>query len=247
MVYNEPENIRKIGNLTASQAPNNLLEDFINKADRSLINSITVQVRNEEMVNDINRTESQVIDGNNKVFYTQHFPLADTNSSYTLINNEIKWVWTDDIKVYTWGTKYDESTKSEVTIININDKTGMVELETAPSSDSIAWITCDYYHYYNEMDFEIIKEVAAIGALLRWARREYFWHPDSIRIGPLDVKYIPRSSKLGSIEGGLPTTRIYQAYIHGLNLLKKKAFAKTDDKTITRIKRMEEKESDIPT
>ena len=247
MVYNDPDNVRRIGNLTATQAPNTLLEDFIDKADRSLINGITVQVRNEEMVHDINRLNKQVIDGSNKVFYTQNYPLADANATFTIVNSITKWIWTDDLKVYVWGTKFDESTRSEVTVTDINDKTGRIELETAPSSDSVAWVTCEYSYYYNEMDFEIVKEVSGLGALLRWARREYFWHPDSLRIGPLDVKFIPRSTGLGSIEGGLPTTRIYKAYIRGLNLLKKKPFAKTKDTDIQRIRRMEETESDIPT
>jgi len=250
MVYNEPDDVRRIGNLTPKQAPNDLLQEFINKADRSLINGITVQVRNEEMVDDINRNYKQVIDGDNKVYYTQHFPLADTNATYTEINSITKWVWTDDITVYTWGTKFDESTRSEVTVIDINDKTGRIELETAPSAASVAWVTCEYSYYYNEMDWDLIQEVAALGALLRWARRIYFWQPDSARIGPLDIKFIPRGSKLGTIEGGLPTTRIYRAYVRGLNLLKKKPFAKTKARDIKRIRQIEEKDdfiyTDIP-
>jgi len=239
-MYNTPEEVRIVCGIKQIEAPDETLNEYIPKADQAIINSITVQVRNEEMVGDLRRKYSFTIDGSNTEFYAVHYPLADNNATSTEVSGETKWVWTDDIKVYLWTEKYDESTKVEATISSVNDLTGRILLTTAPSTDYV-WITCEYRYYYNEMDWILLKEVAALYTGYTWARSEYIWHPNKIKMGTLAIDYTPKTTKSRDISGQ-PYRRLYNEYIRALNILKKKPFAKTEWKDIQRIKDLEEVE-----
>ena len=241
MPYNTPTEVREICGLTVEAAPDQVLSKYITRSDQALIAALTVRVYNEEMFGDLLRSYGAACDGSTKTFYTYRYPLADTNATST----NSQWVWTDDLTVYLWTTKYDESTRTTAAISSINASTGKIVLSTAPSN-LVVWMTADYSYYYNNMNWTILKETAALGAGYRFVRAEYFYVPDSLKLGPLSISW--RTTAYGTLKGitggGLPHQRLYHAYLEGLNLLRSKIITKTEWVDTERMQELEAYEND---
>jgi len=229
MVYNTPEEVRVVCGIDLEDAPDWKLEDQITKADNLVIRSLGIQRENEKMVgSQDNITISPILDGHNRIFYTQNHPLADIDAD-TVVS-------TSEVTVWVWTTSNDssigfEAVRAQATVSSIDASRGRIELASAPSNLTIK-ITCDYWFYLNEMDFVLVKYAAALATGMIWAQSEYFFIPDSSTIGPIHVAFIPRFGKgpkglPAERTGGLPYERIAKEYLKIMHTLRMKPIVRS--------------------
>ena len=170
MAYTSPDKIRTILGVSDEDAPDEILNVFINDATKVVTRRLTVRV--------INEVPEQGYKTDGTEWYCLNDYIADTNGD-TIINK-------DDIAVFKWGTLGDESTKVQVDVLSLNPIGGRILLVASiPEGDSI---TVDYSYYMNQVDWDMINLASAYYAAKMWVERELMLVPQTVRIGRVTSK-----------------------------------------------------------
>jgi len=157
--------------LSESEAPDSLLNHYIEVAFKEVLREISIPVEYEEMSGEIN--------GSNTEFEVDHTPIADTNFDGTVDGN--------DITVYLW----EEDDYTQATVSSVNALKGVITLSSAPSS-SIDKVTCSYRYYYSDKikpNEPLLKEVVMYYAGMLFLLREYLLVPIESRFGGVMFDY----------------------------------------------------------
>jgi hypothetical protein len=170
MAYTTPDKVRKILGIEEDDAPDEILNTFINDATKIIIRRLTVRVINEE-------PEVGYKTDNTEWYCLQDF-IADINGD-KVINK-------DDITVFQWGSLGDESTKTEIEVSSLNPIGGRILL-TIPLPAGYS-ITVDYSYYMNQIDWDLVDLAAAYYAAKMWVERELMLVPQTVRIGRVTTK-----------------------------------------------------------
>lgn len=122
------------------------VNSLISEADRAILRLATLEVYDEELSGDI--------DGSNKIFTTEHKPIADIDFD--------KDVDKDDVTVYLVDYDAEENpvaTETEVSAVNARD--GIVTLTTAPTtSNAEVGVYIDYRYYKGPVDYDMLTLAA---------------------------------------------------------------------------------------
>lgn len=164
--------LRLVSHFTPADIADSDVNSLIADADRAILRFATIEVYDEKLTGDI--------DGSNKIFTTQHKPIADIDFD--------KDVDKDDVTVYL--VDYDDeenpvSTETEVSTVNARD--GIVTLTTAPTtSNAEVGVHIDYRYYKSLVDFDVLTLAANyyLAHLCEVSRRDMPQHILGSRIGP---------------------------------------------------------------
>lgn len=144
--YSTLAQLRIVSHFTEADISDADVNDLVSKADRAILRLATIEVHNEALVGGI--------DGENKIFSTEHRQIADTDFD--------KDVDKDDVTVYL--IDYDDegnevATETEVDTVNARD--GIITLATAPTTvNAEAGINIDYRYYNVEVNFDMLTLAA---------------------------------------------------------------------------------------
>ena len=134
--------LRNVSHYSSADVPDPKVNSLISEADRAILCLATIEVYDESLKGDI--------DSSNKIFTTQHKPIADTDFD--------KDIDKDDVTVYL--VDYDEeenpvSTETEVATVNARD--GIITLSTAPTTTNAeVGVHIDYRYYKSPVDFDML-------------------------------------------------------------------------------------------
>lgn len=170
MAYTTPAKIRNILGVSDEDAPDEVLNPFINDATKVVIRRLTVRV--------INEIPEQGYKTDGTEWYCLNDYIADVNGD-TIINK-------DDIAVFQWESLGDESTKTQVDVISLNPIGGRILL-LVPIPEGYS-ITVDYSYYMNQVDWDMINLASAYYASKMWVERELMLVPQTVRIGRVTSK-----------------------------------------------------------
>jgi hypothetical protein len=138
--------LRTLTQYTESEISDADIEIMRNDADRGLLQMATVEIYDEELAGDV--------DGVNKIFTTEHAPIADITFN--------KAIEKEDVTVHLLD--YDDeqnpdSTEAEVSQVNARD--GIVTLVTAPTTTNAELgLRIDYRYYVTKVDFDKLELAA---------------------------------------------------------------------------------------
>lgn len=168
MSYSTPSEVRLRMGLTEDDAPDSVLNKFIIDAQNAMIKDISAYRFDEELYG--------IIDGNNKVFYTENRFIADTDFDQLVDGN--------DITVNTWTDLTDPGTKLSTAVTSIDSNSGQITLTTAPLS-TIAKITCDYRFYFSQINWVLLSMMTSYLAGYMWVLRDRLLLPDNVSFGSM--------------------------------------------------------------
>lgn len=144
--YSSLAQFRALAYFTPSDIADSIVTALIPLADRAVLHIATIEVYDEKLTGDI--------DGSNKIFTSQHKPIADIDFD--------KDIDKDDVTVYL--VDYDDeenpiSAETEVDTVNARD--GIVTLTTAPTtSNAEVGVHIDYRYYKSPVDFDLLTLAA---------------------------------------------------------------------------------------
>jgi len=161
-----PDKVREYIGLTSSDAPDNLLEQYIARAQREFLNDVAVYVRDDTLTGNI--------DGVNSTFWLTYPHVADRN-----FDGEVD---EEDIKVYKWGKAGSLDLRETVTVASFDPVYGKVVLSEAPAS-TYDVVTATYYYYPREIDENLIPEAVACLAAFYYVMREFLLIPERLSHG----------------------------------------------------------------
>jgi len=217
MVYSLGSDIRLLCGFTEDEASDATLSYYIFKANIHVIGDITVRKKNAILLAGPRSTE----------WYTQNKPVADVNGDGA--------VNTSDVQAYTWSDAADESTKTAVTVSQVNWLTGRVVLLNNPGSGKV---TADYSYYPNEVDWNILKDAESYYAGFMFAIKKWVHIPEWLKMGTITTR---QSVK--------PYLHLYNEYKRCMNQLKTRKWKKGVAYTVAeperkRIDELEEEEAE---
>lgn len=170
-MYTTPQEIRDLLGVSIEDAPDDILEEFIDKAQHVVIKYWQVEVKDEVMSGSIN--------GSNNTFSVSNKFIADTNFD--------KKITTDDFKIYLWTDASDPGSRTEATLSTFYPEHGKFVLSSAPSTN-IKKITIDYSYYTKAIDWDLVNLATAYYASMLWIAREQYLVPEEFTIGGLRVR-----------------------------------------------------------
>jgi len=197
MTYTTSFKVRQISGLTEDELADSVLDSLIEYAEAEVQRQINVRAVDEDLNPNLDGTG---IDGENKTFYTKHFPIADVNKDSVVDSN--------DITVYVWDDEQDENTKTVVGVDSVTADSGRIVLTTAPSSDSER-ISADYSYHLNPIDYSLVSKACDYLTAYLCVLRKHDIMPVSYTLG--------RSLKVQKTKIG---ERLYQQYLVYLNMLR---------------------------
>jgi hypothetical protein len=166
-LWTTPAKVREIIGLSEEDAPDELLNQYIDRAQRDMFNDISIRVKDEELVGSIN--------GENTTFSFSHYPLCDWNFDNIVDEN--------DIKVYKWGKRGSIELKEYCPVSSIDDSYGKVYLASAPAS-TYEVVTADYYYVNTDVvRTEDIRNACSFLAAYYYVLGEYLLVPLTISHG----------------------------------------------------------------
>ena len=169
MSYTTPSEVRLRLGLTEDDAPDNIVNKFITDAEHMMLKELSSYRKDEELYG--------IIDGNNKVFYTENRYIADIDFDQTVDDN--------DVTVNLWTDSTDPGTKTSTPVTSINALSGAITLTTAPPIATTAKVTCDYRFYFSEIDWTLVNMATAYLAGYMWIIRDRLLLPDSVSFGSM--------------------------------------------------------------
>ena len=170
-MYTTPQNVRDLLGLELEDAPDDVLEELIEKAQYILLHYIQVKVIDETMKGDIN--------GTNSTFSVSNKFIADTNFD--------KQITTSDFTIYGWTSADDPSTKVTLSVSTFYPDLGIFVLSSPPSTD-YERISIDYSYYTCSIDWNLVEMATAYYAGMLWVAREEFLVPEDLAIGNVRVR-----------------------------------------------------------
>jgi len=185
-----PEDVRKELGLLSEDVDDVTLLHYIEKAQDSLRDQISIYVFDEELAGDI--------DGVNTTFRTAHYPIADCD--YDLA------VGTSDVVLYKWGEYGSIDTRSTIAASTIYPDYGIIVLSDPPEG-TIKAVTCTYYYYPTRIDMGRLPKVCALLAAYYYVRAEMLLIPEKWAHGAY------------RFERGTPAEMLYSEYERELGLL----------------------------
>jgi len=169
--YSTPQNIRDILGLEPEDVTDEILDEFIDKAQRIVLHYVQIAVEDEEPEGDIN--------GTNNTFTVIHPYLADTNFDQV--------VSTLDFTIYGWTDDEDPATKTALTVSTFYPTYGMIVLATAPAI-TYEKITVNYSYYTQSIDWDLLELATRYYAAKMYVAREMFLVPDQLTIGNIKIR-----------------------------------------------------------
>jgi len=159
--------------LTLTDISNEDLQTFINMAGTIIAGDLTIDVKDEEAVGDIN--------GTNSTFKVSNYPIADTNTD-SVVNSS-------DLTVYSWSDASNPATKSTVAVTTVYPREGYIVLTTAPVA-SIAKVTVDYaFTYEDALSWDMIKLACSYMTAYLYCIKKFTVLPTTVSRGPLRFQY----------------------------------------------------------
>lgn len=147
-------------------APDDILEKYIVKSDKAVIEDISTPVTLDE--------PSGAIDGINKEYQVTYYPIADRNADGI--------VDASDVTVRAWK-KSSNVNYDTMTVSSVLAEKGYVTLSTAPSKDTYDKITADYRYYSGEVDYTLIELASSQYAAFLWLLKEHSLMPLKLKMG----------------------------------------------------------------
>ena len=170
--YTTEQDVRDILGVNLDDASDDILREFISKAQVIVLKHIQVPIMNELM--------DGTIDGTNNSFTIDGAPfIADRNYD--------KQITKADIEVYTWTDADDEATKNSVTVQTFYPDTGLVILETAPGT-TVEQVTISYSYYTCKIDWDLVSLATSYYAAMMWVGRELYLVPERVFLGELRLQ-----------------------------------------------------------
>jgi len=174
MPYATVSEVRTLTGLTESDVSDSELGEFIDIATQMIIEDLTISVKDEEPVGDI--------DGSNTTFSVSNYPIADVSGDRGTVGSA-------DVTVWTWTDKEDPSTKSSVGVDTVYSRDGQIVLTSAPPG-SVEMITIDYsYTLEDDLNWDLIKVACAYLAAFLFCVQKFTVLPDSVRRGPITFRH----------------------------------------------------------
>jgi hypothetical protein len=170
--YVDADFVRRFVDILTDELDDIELEEYVDDAQEWVVEDITSWVIHEEMVDE--KGNAPDIDGSNKLFYTVQKNIADIDFDSVVNAN--------DVTVYEWSDKDDETTATASTVSLVNADTGLIQLTTAPIT-TIEKVTCTYRFYLTKPNFVVIKIAVALMAGILWVRRNRLLYPDRTQVG----------------------------------------------------------------
>lgn len=168
-MYTTPQNVRDLLGLTIEDAPDDILEEFITKAQNVLLHYIQVKVIEEEVIPDA--TTGTTISLSNQF-------IADVNFD--------KNINTLDVTVYGYEDEDSIESRTELSASTIWPENGILKL-SADASDYDK-VTVTYSYYTCSIDWDLVDMATAYYAGMLWVAREEFLVPDELTIGNVKVR-----------------------------------------------------------
>jgi len=172
-MYTTPQEIRDLLGVTIEDAPDDILEEFIDKAQHVVIKYWQVQIKDETMTGSIN--------GSNNTFSVSNKFIADTDFD--------KKITTNDFTIYLWTDEDDPGSRVEATVSTFYPEHGKFVLSSAPSTD-VEKITIDYSYYTKAIDWDLVNLATAYYAGMLWVAREQYLVPETFAIGGIRVRSV---------------------------------------------------------
>jgi len=166
--YTTAQEIRDLLGLEIDDAPNDVLENFILKAQKVILHYIQIQVLDEEIALDISGT----------TFSLSHKFLADTNFDQVIDSN--------DLEMYGWTDSSNIETRTKLTASTLWPDQGIVKLDADASG--YEKVTVSYSYYTCKIDWDLIGMASAYYAGMLWVAKEEFLVPEELTIGNVRVR-----------------------------------------------------------
>ena len=210
--YCSPDDVRTIANLTSDDITDSRLYDIITFAMAQINHEINSKII-EELVNEIDATRENKIDGSNATFYVQrsfNWYIGDMDDDGD--------VDTGDIIVYDYDS---EGNRTEASISDIVPNEGKFVLATAPASGHILKVTYVYAPVSESDPHPMLKQACAyLAASLSFTRIETGYY-EKLQLGKLT---------LANMTSGF--TQFYDLYRKVLHMLKSRMLRRTEDKDV---------------
>jgi hypothetical protein len=161
--YATVDEMRQITNLRTADISDTQLATLIEFAGTQLNNDMNIY-HDQEVVEYIDATRENDLDGVNSTFYTKHYFLGDANNDFKVTTSDLI-VWQVD----------SEGTKTKLTVTQVNAELGQFRLSTAPGSDKELYVT--YVHVPRRVDTP--DRLIKLGCLYLAAS----WAYDKINLG----------------------------------------------------------------
>lgn len=167
MPYITPDKLRdEILGVDSDDAPDSVLNSYITKSDKTVLQDISTEVILEEIYGSI--------DDSNKEFSLDYYPIADRDADGA--------VTVSDVTIKGWRVNsnvlFDELTVDSV----LADK-GIIMLESAPSAAVYDTITADYRYYTGHVDYDLIETASGQYAAFLWLLKEHSLMPLKLKMG----------------------------------------------------------------
>jgi len=163
MVYTTPDKIRSLLNLSLDEVSDTVLNDFIEKAQKQLLEWIATRVEMEPLTS-----------YSETVYLTKHRHIADINFDKNIDKN--------DVSVYTID---EDGSINYLSVKSVVSETGRIELESGTEET----VYCDYYYYDRKPDWTLIELATTLIASMMVVRRELGLTPEAFSLGTLSVRY----------------------------------------------------------
>jgi len=168
-MWTNPQDVRDLLGVDIDTADDEILEEFILKAQKYIKKYIQIRV--------IDGALDGEIDSANNTFTTEYAFWANVSGNLSIS--------TLDFTVYGWAKDFesDPFKRTELPISTFDATRGIVVLSTAPDKNVYGRVTMDYSYYTKSIDWDILEEVTAWKAAEIWVKREEFLVPETYTFG----------------------------------------------------------------
>jgi len=168
--YTTPEDVRDLIGLDPEDAPDNILEDFIEKAQYVVLHHIQTSVRDEVVT----------LDTTGNTFSVKNPFIADTNFDEAI--NSL------DVHVYGWVDSSNPISKAELTISTILPDYGFIVITGGTVNLSYEQVTVDYSYYTCDLDWNLLEMATAYYAGMLYVAKEECLVPEDVVIGNIRLR-----------------------------------------------------------
>ena len=163
--YGTPDLVRTLLGVTETDAPDEILEDFLEYGTKLFNKHVVSVVKGEDLTQD----------GTLENYFLVENPfIADANFDKTINQNDVTAYYLDD-----------NNTKHVLTVSSIDGSTGQVILATVPASTMDVQI--DYSYYISEIDWDLVDLATSYYAAFMWAGKELYLVPPRFYLGNLRI------------------------------------------------------------